>query len=344
MFPLRLSSRLKLGLLNVLAWVPFLLYVGFVISTGRGPVDYETFREIGGRLVQGAPIFVDNSYYPFPIVYVFALLHLLPHPLGAILWLLTPVLAAWWIARRKPWVLLFGPLAAHFFGGQSTVFAMVGLWGYLRRQDVTQGAGGFWLGLIALKPQLAVFPVLHAIRRWWLEFRKTHRPPRQALTFLGLVLAGYLSGVPFGWNWPIQWLTNPRPIFFRAQAGIIPRSLVLLGMDPSSVLFFGVTFLLLGFLFWGVWRLNGRKMSLALWLFCTACGFPLIHDYDLIQLVPLLDTRQLKRWALIASIPLWIVMLCAYQNDQAWFAVTLIPPVLVIVYLWQARQSPPAAS
>ena len=332
-----LPPRLKTHLLNALAFVPFLLYVGFVVITDRGPVDYETFLEIGSRVAQGQPIFTGNSYYPFPYVYIFTLLYWLPRPVSLVLWLLGPVLAAWLIAKRKPWVLVFGPLAAHFFGGQSAVFAMLGLWGYLRHRDANRWTGGLWLGLIALKPHLVIFPALYAARDWWLAFRASRRLPRQMLAFCGVVAAGYLSGVPFGWDWPVQWLTNPRPVFYRAQAGIIPRTLVLLGADPTALYFWGLTLGLLGLLLWAAWRLNRGQMPLALWLFCAACGFPFIHDYDLIQLIPLLDNRPLQRWALLASIPLWVVMLAAYQNDAAWYAVTLIPPVLVGAFLWHNR-------
>jgi hypothetical protein len=64
---------------------------------------------------------------------------------------------------------------------------------------------------------------------------------------------------------------------------------------------------------------------------------PLVHDYDLIQLIPLLDTR-LKQWAaVLAGIPTLIVMAIAYRVDAAWFACTLIAPTLLLTVLFEQR-------
>lgn len=99
----------------------------FVIGNGRGGVDYETFMEIGARFNAGEPIWTENSYYPLPYVLVFAFFSALPRELSVLLWHLIPVIAALVIARWRLSILLFAPLFAHMVGGQTAVFAMIGL-------------------------------------------------------------------------------------------------------------------------------------------------------------------------------------------------------------------------
>lgn len=332
-----LSPAMKMFLLNIMAFIPYLLYVGFVIANNQGPVDYETFMEIGSRIPLGKEIFVGNSYYPAAYVYVYTLLYLLPRPMSMAIWLLVPVVLAWLTMGRKPWVLLFGPLFANFLGGQSAVFAMLGMWGYNRNRELHKWSGGLWLGLITFKPHLVVFPVLFAAREWLVSYKANWKIPKQALGFLFTVIGWYLVGVPFGWDWPVQWLVNPRPESYRPQAGILPRSLVSLGVNLDSVYFWAGTLVLFVILMIIVWLANHKKMPLDLWMFCAACGFPFMHDYDLMQLIPFLDTHLRRRWALLASIPLWLVMLFAYGNDKLWFVVTFIPPILVAVALYENR-------
>lgn len=48
----------------ILLLIPYLLYVGFIIQLNQGPVDYETFVDIGHRLLDGNEIYSENSYYP----------------------------------------------------------------------------------------------------------------------------------------------------------------------------------------------------------------------------------------------------------------------------------------
>src|SRR3990172_579797 len=78
----------------VLLLVPYLMYVSFVIRANRGPVDYETFMGTGQRLLAGAEIYGENSYYPMPFVMVFALFSWLPRPISLAIWLLAPVITA----------------------------------------------------------------------------------------------------------------------------------------------------------------------------------------------------------------------------------------------------------
>ena len=335
---MKFSPQARNFLFNLLAFLPYLFYVGFVVSTNQAPIDYNTFMEIGRRLVEGATVYGGNSYYPMPYAVVFGFFKLLPGPISLGLWLILPVVLAWLIAGRKPWVLLFGPLFAHFVGGQSAVFGMLGLWGYRRTPELQRFSGGAWLAVLAFKPQLAIFPLLYAGSRWLKFLWRERRIPAQAWGWAGGMLVYYLVGVAAGGlAWPLDWLTNPRPESLRAQAGILPRSLIELGLQPQALLFWLILGMGAAGLIAGAWWWNQRRMPLNLWIFLGAMFNPLMHDYDLVQLVPLIDTPRLRKTALLASIPLWLVILFAYQNDTAWFAVTFIPPALA----WAAlRQQP----
>jgi len=337
---MKLNRRRSLQfLLTLLAFTPYLLYVWYVITTSTAPIDYDTFMEIGRRVVTGAPVYGGNSYYPMPYAMVFGLFSLLPRPLSLGLWLLIPVVLAWLISGRKAWVLLFAPLFGNFLGGQSAVFGMLGVWGYRRQPDLERYSGGLWLALLAFKPQLAVFPTLYACWQWWTYLRGEHKIPKQALGWAAGGVVYYLVGVLLGgFGWVFDWLGNPRPESLRAQAGILPRSLIELGVQPPQPLFWVILAVGGLALFVGAWLWNRRRMPFDLWLKLSALVNPLMHDYDLIQLIPLIDTPLRRKAALLASIPLWLVILFAYQNDAAWYAVTFIPLVLAGVALIESRR------
>lgn len=303
----------------------YLGYVGFVIHIDRGPIDYETFMQIGGRLISGQEVYGENSYYPMPYVYVFGLFAALPRPVSMGLWLLLPPLVGLIITGWNPWVLLFGPMFGHFLGGQSTLFGMLGYWGYRRNRQPDQWQGGLWLALTALKPQLGIFPIGYAFFEWVKYWRTERKIPRQAWVCLAAVGVVYLPSFLFSPGWIGRWLAAPRPLALRAMAGLIPRSLAyLVGR---------------GWLFWGIWLIISvalfiwilrRGMTLErgmLWYFIAS---PLIHDYDLIQLIPQIEDPATRRMALFLSIPTWIVILFFYSFDPAWFAVTVIAPGLLL--------------
>jgi len=312
--------------------IPYLLYVGFVIRLDRGPVDYETFMSIGHRLVSGQKVYGENSYYPMPYVMVFAVFSVLPRPVSMAVWLLSPVATALAISGWSPWVLAFAPLFGHFVGGQSAVFSMLGFWGYRRHATSQKARAGLWLGLILIKPQLGVVPLAYAIGQWVRGYRQTKQVPRQFWAFLAATLILYLPGFALIPDWPLQWLGHPRPLFARALAGIVPRTLLLL--MPTPTVLYWLLLALIGLVLLAiVWLFEQRQITLdvlMLWGFVVS---PLVQDYDLIQLVPLLESDWLKIAAVLLSIPLWVVIVFAYGNDAAWFAVTLIAPGLLFLIL-----------
>ncbi|MDX9864271.1 MAG: hypothetical protein RBT34_05630 [Anaerolineaceae bacterium] len=247
----------------ILLLTPYLIYIGLAIYTDRGPVDYATFMDIGGRLLLGGEVYGENSYYPMPYVIIFAAFAWLPRAVSLALWLLGPVLAALFISGGNPLVLLFAPVFGHFAGGQSAVFGMLGLWGYRKHTQSDNAAGGVWLGLTMLKPQLGIIPLVFAAVQWWKVLRTEKRIPRQAWMFVLMTALIYLPGFLILPDWPARWLNSPRPLFERALSGFVPRTLLYIfpGQTGAYWLVLGV---IAALLFLAVWFFARKQISLDL--------------------------------------------------------------------------------
>ena len=320
--------------------VPYLAYIVFIIQADRGPIDYETFMGIGRRLLTAQPVYGENSYYPMPYVMIFAFFSWLPRALSMALWLVIPVIAALIISRWNPLVLLFAPLFGHFVGGQSAVFGMVGLWGYRKHIHPDDLIGGIFLGLTMIKPQLGILPLLYAFSVWIKEFRLSKKVPRQTWSWLITTAIIYVPGFLIQPDWLVQWLSAPRPLFERALAGFLPRTLQYI--IPSQSLWYWLTLILLAvILLIIVRRLNQGRISFDLLILWGFIVNPLVHDYDLIQLIPLIQKKRTMILACLLSIPGWLVILFFYQVDHAWYVFTLIAPGLMLWYLLRKRSGSP---
>jgi hypothetical protein len=253
------------------------------------------------------------------------------------IWHVVPVLAALIIAGWNPWVLLFAPVASHAWGGQTAVFAMLGLWGYRRNTDPRNGRGGLWLALTLLKPQLGLVPTAWAAVQWWKSGREARRIPRQTWAWFAALAAIYLPGLALIPDWPARWLNQPRPVLSRALSGFVPRTL-LFWTSPAEAGYWIALITLGGLILFGVWRI-GRRLTLDLAMLWSFTVSPLVHDYDLSQLVPVLDAPVLQRAAILLSLPGWLVILFAYGNDAAWYAFTIIAPGLLAMRLYLRHRS-----
>ena len=145
------------------------------------------------------------------------------------------------------------------------------------------------------------------------------------------------TGIP--WNDPSgellrEWLASPRPLALRAMAGIIPRSLAV-GLGGGWI-FWSLWLIFSGLVL--VWIIRKGGLSLDRWMLWYFIVSPLVHDYDVIQLIPQIESDKARTLALILSIPLWLVILFFYNNNLAWFAVTLIAPGLLIALLFNLLQ------
>jgi hypothetical protein len=308
----------------MLLLVGYVAYLSLVIASPTGPVDFDTFCDIGARFLSGASPYGENSYYPLPYVAIFSLLAALPRELAALLWLGLPVVLA--VAISGPWVLAYAPMFAHFAGGQSALFGLLGFWA-LRKNPAA-----WWtiplLALSTIKPQLAVVPVVCAL--WtWLKGGDWRR-----LAWFSVSLA--LLWLPWFFirpGWVREWLANPRDLKVRAMSALVPRALLVL---PSS--WFWLALLLAAVLLvWLLRRSLHLDIAVLLWFILS----PLVHDYDLIQLIPIAAARQIRLAAVLSSLPMWGVILFAYDRDEAWFLSTLIAPVLLFVLLkWNNLRHP----
>jgi hypothetical protein len=317
--------------------IPYLLYLVFIVAADRGPVDYETFMEIGRRFSAGLNPYGPNSYYPLPFVMLFGFLSSLARPLSMAIWFGAPLLAILAASGWQPWALLFAPVFGHFVGGQTDLFAVLGLWGF--RRDVRR-LGGVWLAFTLLKPQLALVPVGYALVTWIATFRARKTLPPAAAQFLLATAILYLPAFVIMPDWPVHWLASPRPFFERAMSGVVPRALLLTGILPTSLAFWAILAVAgIGLLL--LIRRSASRLSLDLCVLWSFVVSPLAHDYDLVQLVPVLEAPRLRVAAILSSIPGWAVILFAYAIDQAWMVFAVIAPVLLAVHLRSIKSQAP---
>jgi hypothetical protein len=131
-------------------------------------------------------------------------------------------------------------------------------------------------------------------------------------------------------DWVSQWLAQPRPFFERALAGLIPRTLYLM-FEQGSLAFWVALALLSGGLLYGITRVTRARLTFDQFMLASFVVNPFVHDYDLIQMIPLLDRPRLIWAAVLASVPTWGVIAFAYGIDGAWYVVTLIAPVVLAI-------------
>ncbi len=318
--------------------VPYILYLAYIVSNDQGPVDYETFMEIGQSLIQGEHVYGENSYYPLPYIAVFAVFSGLPRSISMILWLGLPVLVAVLAVGFHPYVLLFAPLFSHFVGGQSSVFGLLGYWGYRRNLDLNGWAGGVFLALTALKPQLGIVPIGFAAIQWVKYIRGQRSIPNQLISFLLAIGFMMLPSLIFMPGWIINWLRTPRPLFSRAISAAVPR-LLLLVQSPDSLSYWILWFALSALILTIVWRLKGASHPLDILLLTSFIVNPLVHDYDLIQIIPTIWGPWLPISAIVLSIPGWWTIATQYTNDSAWITFIIIAPGLLAAYIAQCRRN-----
>jgi hypothetical protein len=302
------------------------LYMVFVLNIGSGPIDYETFMKIGQNLIDGNQIYTENSYYPMSYVGIFALFSLLPIQISFPIWVFTPVFFALSFSGWSPLILLFSPLFGHFVAGQTAFFGMLGLWGYRKNQKSKWA--GVWLSLLLLKPQLAIAPLGWVTYKWTKQFISEKKIPDQFFVFIISTLMIFLPWFFYKPTWISEWLTNPRNIRLRAMAGILPRTIAYFNLRP--VFFWLLVIFITIFLIY--WMHNKKILSFDGIILLSFIVLPFLHDYDLIQIIPLLDNFKKQVWAFLSSVPLWFTIFFAYNNDHAWFTATLISPILLYLH------------
>lgn len=322
--------------LMLLLSIIYIAYIFFVIQADEGPVDYETFIRIGSRFVEGKKVYTENSYYPLPYVAVFGVLSLLPRSLSMAIWLGAPVLVALFVTRFRPYALLFAPVFSHFTGGQSAVFGLLGFWGYRENLSPQNKLGGSLLALTLLKPQLGIVPVGFAVFTWLVFIRNEKKIPAQLISFSVTSLLIYLPSFILCPRWVADWLTVPRPMFNRAISSAIPRLLFYVS-SPSNVSYWLLWLTISVILVFVVWRIKGASHSLDVLLLISFIISPLVHDYDLIQVLPTIWGPFMPIASSVLSIPGWWTITTKYANDAAWVTFTIIAPGLLACYIYQSK-------
>jgi hypothetical protein len=331
------AGSLPKGVIVGILFVPYATYIAFLLKTGTAPVDYDTFMNTGEKFLSGQQVYGENSYYPMPYVMIFALFKMMPQPMSIVLWLGLPIIIAYVASGFEPLVLLFAPLFSHFSGGQASAVCLLGFWGYRRSLGLNQYRGGMLLALTMLKPQLGIVPVAYAGHSWIQHFRRTRTIPAQLYGFVGVLSVMFLPTFLAFPGWLSEWLSTPRPLLERALSAMIPRLLIGL-LSPHAIGYWIVWGILALGCLAVVWRRRTGKASLDVLMLWSFTASPLVHDYDLIELIPVIHESGMWRAAVLVSLPGWWTMITNYANDRAWITFTIIAPGLLLAYLLQTRR------
>lgn len=139
----------------------------------------------------------------------------------------------------------------------------------------------------------------------------------------------------FNPEWVNEWLANPRNIRLRGMASIVPRTFSYFNLHP--IIFW--LFLILITICLIYWLFKKELLNLDMMVLLSFIVLPFLHDYDLTQLIPLLDDKKRRIWGLTSSIPLWFTICFAYNNDHFWYTATLISPILVYYLMTEGNNS-----
>lgn len=320
----------------------YIFYIYSMITTHNAPIDFLTFLRIGNLLNTHREVYITNSYYPMPYVWFFGVLASIPREISIILWFGLPVLLALYITKWKPWVLFYGPLLSHFFGGQSAVFGMMGLWGFRKYETQNSLTAGVMLGLASFKPQLLLVPLIYAIYTWVLFIIENRSLPKQLIGFILTVSIIYFPTFIYDPTWVTRWLFSPRPFFTRAVSALVPRVLMQLINQSISqfILILAVVIPITSIIALFFLRNKYRRLSnIKTFVLFNYLFFPFIHDYDLIQLIPLVDDQREIFSMILVSIPCYLVILFSYDVDAVWITFSFFTPVLLIMSLFKKGEN-----
>lgn len=197
--------------------------------------DLDVYLQVVRALLNGQnPYAVPEAYYPLPFYFIFLPLAYLPLPFAHALWTLIEAGSLIAILRtRAIWALFFAPVVLAFLMGQIDL-PMLGILALLRGGWY----GGIALGLLALKPQLAILILPWQVWQWWRGDRQ------QIALFMAtlLLLGGAAFIVEPQWlgNWLAlsgERLRAPlAPSLWGALAFIPPPLYLIVGLAVSVIL------------------------------------------------------------------------------------------------------------
>jgi hypothetical protein len=309
-----LRWRIPNELLLIAGAALFCAYLAAAFLQNQQPFDYvQLIRGVRiyctdpSHFVYGNSIysdgFIQRNFYPAPFYSAFCVPDQAAPNVLFLIWMLFPFVWAVILAKQRAAIFAYAPLFLHILLGQSTAF-LIPLY-YLAANPRPPR---WWYGIIIatalFKPHVAAPAVLILLWRWryhwgaWIT---------AAVTSIAFLIPTFLH-TP---DWIQQWLGGARGYEIVSLATVARMPIRALNMPyvPSSDqqvliwgLAIGVAILTLSLLWYRRKHLTFYDVFL---VFCFTA--PLIHDYDLVILIPFLVQRPKRLLlALMAGLPAWI--------------------------------------
>jgi len=334
---------LLLNTLLIVIGVGLLLsYVGLSLTIADAyPYDYGILLSGTQAFCQPELAFEYNSLwlYPAPFYSTMCLPLGLSPPLTLVLWMLIPFFLVLILSGRRGLILLFPPFFIHMLLGQST-WLLLPLFAYAVWIDDKQVR--WWHGILGA---LVVFkPHIGGLALVWLLYHHRRRIGFVLTSIISIILVLIPAFVMLP-SWLFDWLGNGRSfkLVSMANIGVIPVNLLGVGVDAENALAsapalsdqliiygFGAicAIILLVLLYWRRGTLTWYDWVL---VFCLAN--PLIHDYDLIILIPFIGLFPFRlKLAMLVAIPVWAyAMVTGMYHASILITIVLLMSRLIVV-------------
>ena len=246
--------------------------------------DLDVYLAVARALLAGQnPYAVAEAYYPLPFYFIFVPLAYLAPNAAHTVWTAVEALSLVAILRgRAAFALFFAPVVLAFVMGQIDL-PMLGMVALLCARKF----GGVALGILMLKPQLAIFIVPWQIWRWWRDERA------QLAWWLGTL--GVLGGAAFLVEpaWLSNWLMVSGE---RLRAPLSPSLWGALSWLPFPYYWFVGGAFTIGVLIWAYRRNDFTLIALANFLVN-----PVIISYDLALLSLFVLRAREWLWVIVVS-------------------------------------------
>jgi len=264
-----------------------------------------------------------RNFYPATFYTTFCLPHhLLPHLLLA-LWLLIPCGLALWLAGFRSAVLVYPPLFILLLLGQSSWLVLPLYILLVYGRETPRWWYGFAFVGLAFKPHIALPAALILCWRW------RHTRPillTGALAVAAVLLPSFIMRP----GWLLEWLPKGRgfePVNL-ASIAYVPVRLLRLPFDPDPLALLGVWLFCLGVgvALYALLRRRRGELEIYDWILIFFFVLPLLNDYDLVVLLPLIAVRPRRLLlALTAGILTWVYAMMTLQ----WNMSVLVTAVLL---------------
>jgi hypothetical protein len=319
-----LRWRIPNELLLIAAGGLFFFYLAAALIQNQQPFDYvQLIRGVRiycndpTHFVYGVSTYTDGliqrNFYPAPFYSAFCVPDAVSPNALFLIWMLFPFVWAVILSKQRAAIFAYAPLFLHILLGQSTAF-LIPLY-YLAANPRPPR---WWYGIIIatalFKPHVAAPAVLILLWRWrhhwgaWIT---------AAVSSIAFLIPTFLH-TP---DWIQQWLGSARgfEIISLATVARVPIRALNMPYVPApdqQRLIWGfavvVAIVVLGALWYRRKRLTFYDIFL---VFCFTA--PLVHDYDLVILIPFLVQRPKRLLlAVTAGLPAWIYAMMSGTPDR----------------------------